>query len=128
MLRHALSKTAASLEGVDQYATDSLAFVRRIRPEAAPQLASFVASSTSREWRPADRLGENDDSLATATFALEGDDIAEYSDGEDLPERKQQVEMPRLSFELTKLTGCEATQITAATSPASSASTPSGTN
>lgn len=124
MLKHALSKTAASLEGVDQYATDSLAFVRRIRPEAAPQLESFVASSTSREWRPADRLLENDDLSAIAFSTLEGDDIAEYSDGDDLPERKPHVEMPRLSFQLTKPTGCDATQTTVATSPSSSASTP----
>jgi cell cycle checkpoint protein len=124
MLRHALSKkTAASLEGVDQYATDSLAFVRRIRPEAAPQLESFVASSTSREWRPADRLRESDESSVAAFSTLEGDDIAEYSDGEDLPERNH-VEMPRLSFQLTNPVKCDATPTTVATSPASSASTP----
>jgi cell cycle checkpoint protein len=129
MLTLALSKkTAVSLEGVEQYATDSMAFVRRIRPEAAPRLESFVASSSPRERWPADGICENDESSATVFSTVDGDDIAEYSDGEDFPKWKQQIELPRLSFQLTKSTGCDETQITVETSPASTASTPSGTN
>jgi hypothetical protein len=128
LLRHTLSKTTSSILGVDQYATDSLAFVRRIIPGGFPQLASFVAPATAlaQAQAPAD---SSDELLPMqAPSILEDDDIAEFSDVDDADDwtavaASKKRPTARLSLELA-LSGSDATQATVATSPASSMESP----
>jgi hypothetical protein len=132
-LRHVLSRSSSSsIHGVDQYATDSLAFVRRIAPESSPQLESFLTPSRAHAALPFLPNGNDELSSSMAPSILEDDDISEFSDGDNEDEEEEAMAAFRKRSRSARLslliapTGSAFTQPTAAisTSPATLVDSP----